>query len=79
MPADPDRSEQQTRQGEPPVRIISTGDTEWRVYEQLSPYDRRRRADLVFESEDVIRRVRNYPLDWMELTDDALLAVSWER
>jgi hypothetical protein len=49
------------------------------VYEQLSPYDRRRRADLVFESEDVIRRVRNYPTNWVDLSDDALLAVSWER
>jgi hypothetical protein len=32
---------------------------------------------LIFASESAVRRVRDYPADWMELSDDDLLALSW--
>jgi hypothetical protein len=79
MSSDSDPLEPQTHDGGSPVRVINTDEAEWRVYEQASVYDRRRRPDLVFESDGVIRRVRNYPETWMELSDAALLAVSWSR
>ena len=51
---------------------------EWRVWEEpFADYDRRHGASLIFSSEGVVRRVRNYPADWRELLDDALLALSW--
>ena len=52
---------------------------EWRIYE-LAPasYDRRAGNTLVFETEGVIRRVRNYPGNWRQLSPDALLALSWK-
>jgi hypothetical protein len=78
MPPDSDPPDPATHEGSP-IRVIQAEATEWRVYEQVSVYDRRRRPDLVFESEGVIRRVRNYPPNWAELTDDELLTVSWER
>ena len=79
MSHDPDSVEPKTRHHESAVRFIRTVDAEWRVYEQVSVYDRRQAPDLVFESDGVIRRVRNYPPNWKELSDAALLAVSWGR
>lgn len=79
MPSEPDPLEPTIHKGESPIRVINTDETEWRVYEQVATYDRRRRPDLVFESDGVIRRVRNYPTNWVELTDEELLDVSWER
>ena len=50
----------------------------WLIYE-LPPlvFDRRNSATLIFESDDVMRRVRNYPPQWRELSDDDLFAISW--
>jgi hypothetical protein len=50
---------------------------QWLVYE-LPPltFDRRAAASLVFESETVLRRVRDYPEDWRELSDADLFALS---
>ncbi len=79
MPADSDPLEPRTRDDAAPIRVINAGDVEWRVYEQVPSYDRRRGPDLVFESDDVIRRVRSYPANWLDLSDAALLAVSWGR
>jgi hypothetical protein len=79
MQSEPDPLEPRTHNAESPIRVINTEDAEWRVYEQVATYDRRRRPDLVFESEGVIRRVRNYPPNWVDLTDEELLDVSWER
>lgn len=33
---------------------------------------------LVFEAEGIFRRVRQYPVDWQELTDAQLYALSWK-
>lgn len=55
------------------------GGVTWLVYLRADPYDRRRRPDLIFESDLVIRRVREYPETWRELDDAALWALSWKR
>ena len=34
---------------------------------------------LLFLGPGVMRRVRSYPTDWLELSDDALYALSWSR
>ena len=47
----------------------------WRVFELVMSYDRRG-PSLVFETDGVVRRVRNYPADWRSLPDDELLALS---
>jgi hypothetical protein len=50
----------------------------WLVY-VLPPltYDRRNATSLVFESDNFIRRVRDFPAEWRKLSDDELFALSW--
>ena len=59
--------------------VISLDHEEWRIYE-LAPasYDRRAGNTLVFETDGVMRRVRNFPDDWRKLSPAALLALSWK-
>lgn len=58
--------------------VITIEHEEWRVYELLpASYDRRGGNTLVFETDGVIRRVRNFPDNWRELSPQALLALSW--
>ena len=53
--------------------------TRWRVYEApFGDYDRRNGMSLIFASESVVRRVRDYPADWAQLSDEALAALSWK-
>lgn len=59
--------------------MVAVGLTVWHVYEHVPPYDRRSRPSLVFVSDVAMRRVRDYPVQWWELADDALMAVSWRR
>jgi hypothetical protein len=48
----------------------------WLVYEIPAPaYDRRRSPCLVFETEGAFHRMRDYPAEWRELDDAALLAL----
>jgi hypothetical protein len=58
--------------------VIIVDHEEWRVYE-LAPgsYDRRGSNTLVFESDGVMRRVRNFPRNWRRMSPTALLALSW--
>jgi len=49
----------------------------WLVYEVGPPYDGRG-TSLVFESEHVVRRVRNYPARWRD-SPDAELALLREH
>lgn len=51
----------------------------WSVRLAVNPYDRRTRPDLIFESETAVRRVRNYPSNWRELSDDELITLSQAR
>lgn len=49
----------------------------WVVTEMQLPYDADTGgASLVFASNDAVRRVRRYPPNWPELSDDELLALS---
>jgi hypothetical protein len=34
---------------------------------------------LIFDSGDVVRRVRNYPATWLTLSSVALAELSWRR
>jgi hypothetical protein len=58
--------------------IITVDHEEWRIYE-LAPgaLDRRGSNTLVFESDGVMRRVRNYPSNWRELPASELVKLSW--
>jgi hypothetical protein len=67
-------SVERARQG---GRTLWADDTRWCVYESHSPFDRRRGPTLLFDSDAVMRRVRDYPANWRELSDDDLYAISW--
>ena len=59
-------------------RRLSAEGEYWLVYElPASPLDRRTSPSLVFESDATVRRVRNYPRSWRELSDEELFALSW--
>jgi hypothetical protein len=52
----------------------------WLVYELApAPFDRRNTTSLVFETENTVRRVRTFPAGWRDLSDDALVALSWSH
>jgi hypothetical protein len=57
--------------------VVGRDGREWVVREMpAADFDRRQAATLVFESPDVMRRVRRYPKNWRELNDDELFEVS---
>lgn len=57
--------------------ILDPQGESWHVYEVGgATYDRR--ASLIFESAWTVRRVRVYPADWRTLSDEELLALSWQ-
>ena len=59
-----------------PRRLV-IADVQWIVYELLaSLLDRRSTPSLVFESTEVVRRVRTFPENWRELSDADLWAIS---
>lgn len=66
------------RQAQRTGREIAVEGVPWLVYE-LPPmvFDRRNSPSLVFETDGTIRRVRDYPPNWRDLTDDELYALSW--
>ena len=72
------RSTDVLREAQKKGRTMQVEHTPWLVYE-LPPgnYDRRETPSLVFESEGIVRRVRDYPADWRTLSDENLLALSW--
>jgi len=50
----------------------------WHVSEQpFSGYDRRHGYSLIFASDLAVRRVRDYPAAWFDLTEQELAALSW--
>jgi hypothetical protein len=52
----------------------------WTVYEFASSrYDRRGGNSLIFVTDDAMRRVRDYPANWFDLSGDELYAVSFLR
>lgn len=64
----------------PRVRSFADRDgCRWKVFEQaFSDYDRRSGMSLIFSSESAVRRVRDYPADWMDLPDTELARLSWK-
>lgn len=38
--------------------------------------DRRAGRSLIFESDEIVRRVREYPADWFDLAEEALYRLS---
>jgi hypothetical protein len=66
------------REAQRTARQLVVDGAAWLVYElPPTPFDRRSSPSLVFESDAVVRRVREYPADWRRLTDDELFALSW--
>lgn len=60
------------------ARVIVVNDVRWLVYEHAPALDRRSAPTLVFESDEVMRRVREFPHDWRNWTDEALYELSWK-
>jgi hypothetical protein len=76
---DPTQESRALAEAQRTARRIISEDMLWRVYELPPlPFDRRNSSSLVFESDNAVRRVRNYPLDWRHLSDEELLALSWQ-
>ena len=48
----------------------------WRVYEDPCSEAPKYGPSLVFESLGVARRVRNYPMNWRDLSEDDLHLIS---
>ena len=66
------------RGAQQPARRVSSDGVLWLVFElPAMPYDRRDTPSLIFESDTTVRRVRNYPANWYDLSDDDLIALSW--
>jgi hypothetical protein len=60
------------------VRFLEADGLRWRVHEVPAPqFDRRRGgAHLLFYADVVMRRVRPFPSNWFDLTDDELYALT---
>jgi hypothetical protein len=57
-------------------RFYAEGEV-WSVREVAAPaFDRRGGMHLIFESASIVRRVREYPPDWILLSDEELYALS---
>jgi hypothetical protein len=66
------------REAQSTAREIIVDDVVWLVYElPPMPFDRRRSSSLVFESDNAVRRVRNFPDKWRVLSDKELFSLSW--
>ncbi len=64
----------------PPFRnVVDSDGAHWRVYEQVvGDYDRRSGRSLIFNGDFAVRRVRNFPENWNELSDQDLMELSWK-
>jgi leucyl aminopeptidase (aminopeptidase T) len=69
--------QQSARPISPVIREIERNGVKWVVQEFPAPnYDRRGDPSLMFASDEVMRRVRTYPDNWAELSDEELYALS---
>ena len=66
------------REAKRTAQRLSVDGVPWLVYE-LPPmiFDRRSSPSLVFETDNTVRRVRDFPANWRDLSDDDLFALSW--
>jgi hypothetical protein len=61
-------------------RTVFVDGEPWRVFEMPpSQFDRRHAPSLVFEADHTMRRVRNFPAKWRDLSDEDLFALSWSH
>ena len=60
-------------------RFVDAEGVHWRVFEHSAKADRRTTPTLIFESTNVVRRVRTYPANWFELSDGELARLSFAR
>lgn len=59
--------------------FVDADGARWRVFEQpFADYDRRRGLSLIFASDSAVRRVRDYPTNWAQISDAELIALSWK-
>lgn len=59
--------------------FVDEDGTHWTVYEQaFGDYDRRSSRSLIFNSDVAVRRVRNFPANWLELSERELMELSWK-
>ena len=75
MTAESDRA---TRLDDPGARTILGDDGRYWTVHEAGPgrYDRRTSTSLVFWSDDIVmRRVRDFPPNWRDLSDSALYAL----
>ena len=63
----------------PVRRFVDDDGVHWRAFEHHAPLDRRSQSSLIFESAQVLRRVRGYPENWYELPDEQLVRLSRMR
>jgi hypothetical protein len=55
------------------VRRISAEGLRWYVQEVPAPaFDRRGGTHLLFDGETIMRRVREFPVNWFEMSDEEL-------
>jgi hypothetical protein len=68
------------REAQQSGRLVVVQGVRWLVYD-LPPltFDRRKTPSLVFESDNLIRRLRNFPAKWRGLSDKDLFALSRTR
>ena len=77
--ADKPKDQKEIRRSPAPgkVRRISADGFRWIVQEVSAPaFDRRGGTHLMFDGESIMRRVREFPANWMELSDEELYALS---
>lgn len=79
MPEPPISVQSSQDSSTPPSRSFVDDDgARWTVYEQaFGEYDRRSSRSLIFNSDSAVRRVRNYPANWLELSERELMELSW--
>ena len=59
------------------VRRISAEGLRWIVQEVPAPsFDRRGGTHLLFDGETIMRRVREFPVNWQQLSDEELYELS---
>ena len=58
------------------ARVLQAEGVRWLVFEFQQDYDRRSSTSLIFDGDAVVRRVREYPTNWRELSDQELIALS---
>jgi hypothetical protein len=61
------------------ARHLTVQGSVWWVYEDVRTEAPFHGPALLFKGEHIARRVRRYPKNWRELSDEALYALSWSR